>query len=121
MSTVDRLPDVFEINGLVVDVRGLLRVGQKMKSLLKLLFQRSRPPVSRLGRDRARILLGTKEVTLQGEMLRDDDGYSLWVAVPVTSFWDKPAGEPITARERQAIIALINDKTQWQPGERFEF
>lgn len=84
------------------------------------LSRRGLLPVSRQGRDRVRVVMGNKVVTLQGELLRDDAGYLLWVAVPTARLWDKPAGEPITDEERQAIVALLKDKDQWQPGERFD-
>lgn len=90
------------------------------KGVFGWLSRRGLPPVSRQGRDRVRVVMGKKVVTLQGELLRDNAGYLLWVAVPTTCLWDKPAGEPISDEERQAILALLKDKNQWQPGERFD-
>jgi hypothetical protein len=67
-----------------------------------------------------RVVLGSKTATLQRELIRDDAGSWLWVALAATSLWDKPAGEPITDEERQVIVALLRDKNHWQPGERFD-
>lgn len=91
-----------------------------MKGLFGGLSRRGLPPVSWQGRDRVRVVMGKKVVTLQGEVLRDDAGYLLWVAVPTASLWDEPAGEPITDEERQAIVDLLKDENQWRPGERFD-
>ena len=81
-------------------------------------FFREPAPVRRIGRDRVRVTISGKTVTLGAEVMKDSGGYLLDVGIERDRRWDNPLGEPITNVERKMIAALIVNELPRSDGIR---
>lgn len=78
--------------------------------LLKLMIDRiygKKQPVRRTGRDKVRVILNDKDITLESELMKDELGYFLDVAIPAHCFWSEPKRYILTSDEKNKISDLI--------------
>jgi hypothetical protein len=72
---------------------------------------------SLVGRSTIFVAVGDKSVTLMGERLKDATGNIYFdVSLPANIMWNDPESEPISAREKQMIKQIIEERLPQSDG-----
>ena len=77
-----------------------------IKSLIQGIFGSPRP-VRRTKRNSVRVILENRKITLESELMKDELGYFLDIAIPSNCYWEEPAAALVTNHEKAEISALI--------------